>query len=112
MASAPACGRGSLAISRPAPAASRRDSPSGRLDREHGQRTSVTGGSGALGLRALLAESHYLLARDLELAGKAADAPEHYKQARKILDEIQKDAKTDSIVNRSDLLPIYAHSIS
>jgi serine/threonine protein kinase/lipopolysaccharide biosynthesis regulator YciM len=65
-----------------------------------------------LGLRALLAQSHYLLARDLELAGTAADAPEHYKQARKILDEIQKDAKTDSIVKRSDLRPIYAHSVS
>ncbi|MGA2457144.1 MAG: tetratricopeptide repeat protein [Terriglobales bacterium] len=65
-----------------------------------------------LGLRALLAQSHYLLARDLELSGKAADAPEHYTQARKILDEIQKDAKTDSIVKRSDLRPIYAHSVS
>jgi serine/threonine protein kinase/tetratricopeptide (TPR) repeat protein len=65
-----------------------------------------------LGLRALLAESHYLLARDLERAGKAAEAPEHYKQARKILDDIQKDAKTDTIVKRSDLSPIYAHSIS
>jgi hypothetical protein len=53
-----------------------------------------------------------LLARDLELSGKAADAPEHYTQARKILDEIQKDAKTDSIVKRSDLRPIYAHSVS
>ena len=65
-----------------------------------------------LGLRALLAESHYLLGRDLERAGKAAEAPEHYKQARKILDDIQKDAKTDTIVKRSDLSPIYAHSIS
>jgi len=65
-----------------------------------------------LGLRALLAESHYLLGRDLELAGKAADATEHYQQARKILDDIQKDAKTDSIVKRSDLRPIYAHSVS
>ena len=65
-----------------------------------------------LGLKASLAQSHYLLARDLELAGKAADAPEHYKQARKILDEIQKDAKTDSILKRSDLSPIYAHPAS
>ena len=65
-----------------------------------------------LGLKTSLAQSHYLLARDLELAGKAADAPEHYKQARKILDDIQKDAKTDSIVKRSDLSPIYAHSVS
>jgi serine/threonine protein kinase/tetratricopeptide (TPR) repeat protein len=66
--------------------------------------------SDKLGMKALLAESHYLLARDLELAGKTADAPEHYKQARKILDDIQKEAKTDSIVKRSDLSPIYAHS--
>jgi len=65
-----------------------------------------------LGARALLAQSHYLLARDLELGGRAADNPEHYTQARKILDEIQKEAKTDSIVKRSDLSPIYAHSVS
>jgi len=65
-----------------------------------------------LGARALLAQSHYLLARDLELGGRAADAPEHYTQARKILDEIQKDARTDSIVKRSDLSPIYAHPVS
>ena len=65
-----------------------------------------------LGLKALLAQSHYLLARDLELSGKAADAPEHYTQARKILDEIQKEANSDSIVKRSDLSPIYAHPAS
>jgi tetratricopeptide (TPR) repeat protein len=65
-----------------------------------------------LGARALLAQSHYLLARDLEFAGKAADAPEHYQQARKILDDIQKEAKTDSIVKRSDLGPIFAHPVS
>ena len=65
-----------------------------------------------LGQKALLAQSHYLLARDLELAGKAADAPDHYKEARKILDEIQKDANTGSIVKRSDFSPIYAHPAS
>jgi serine/threonine protein kinase/Tfp pilus assembly protein PilF len=65
-----------------------------------------------LGFKALLAQSHYLLARDLELSGNAADAPEHYRQARKILDEIQKEAKTDSIVKRSDLKPIYDHPVS
>lgn len=65
-----------------------------------------------LGLRALLAQSHYLLARDLELAGQAADASDHYKQARKVLDDIQKDAKTDSLMRRSDLSPIYAHPVS
>jgi eukaryotic-like serine/threonine-protein kinase len=68
--------------------------------------------SDKLGLRALLAQSHYLLARDLELSGKAGDAPEHYNQARKILEEIKNEAKTDSIVKRSDLGPIYAHPVS
>ena len=65
-----------------------------------------------LGLKALLGQSHYLLARDLELSGKAGDAPEHYRQARKILDEIKNEAKTDGIVKRSDLSPIYAHPVS
>jgi eukaryotic-like serine/threonine-protein kinase len=66
--------------------------------------------SDKLGLRALLAQSHYLLARDLELSGEAGEAPEHYTQARKILDGIKDEAKTDSIVKRSDFSPIYAHS--
>jgi serine/threonine protein kinase/tetratricopeptide (TPR) repeat protein len=65
-----------------------------------------------LGLRALLAQSHYLLARDLELSGKAGDAPEHYAQARKILDDIKNEAKTDAIVKRSDFSAIAAHPVS
>jgi eukaryotic-like serine/threonine-protein kinase len=65
-----------------------------------------------LSLKALLAQSHYLLARDLELSGHAGDAPEHYQQAHKILDEIKNEAKTDNIVKRSDLSPIYAHPAS
>lgn len=65
-----------------------------------------------LGLKGLLAQSHYLMARDLELSGKPADAPEHYAQARKIADEIKNEAKTDSIVKRSDLSAIYAHAVS
>jgi eukaryotic-like serine/threonine-protein kinase len=73
---------------------------------------SALGKSEKLGLRALLAQSHYLLARDLELAGKAGDAPDHYTQARKILDEIKNEAKSDSIVKRSDLSPIYAHPVN
>jgi serine/threonine protein kinase/tetratricopeptide (TPR) repeat protein len=65
-----------------------------------------------LGLRALLAQSQYLMASDLELSGKAGDAPEHYAQARKILDDIKSEAKTDGIVKRSDLSAIYAHAVS
>jgi tetratricopeptide (TPR) repeat protein len=65
-----------------------------------------------LGLKALLAQSHYLLARDLELSGHAGDALEHYQQSHKILDEIKNETKTDNIVKRSDLSPIYAHPAS
>jgi len=59
-----------------------------------------------LGARGLLAESHYLLARDLELSGNAAEAQGHYKQARTIADDVQKEAHTDTILRRSDLSPI------
>ena len=62
-----------------------------------------------LGSRGLLAESHYLLARDLELSGKASEAQAHYEQARAIADEIQKESHTDTIMKRSDLGPIYLH---
>ncbi len=65
-----------------------------------------------LGTRGLLAESHYLLARDLELSGKAAEAQDHYKQARAIADDIQKEAHADAIAKRSDLSPIFSHPAS
>jgi tetratricopeptide (TPR) repeat protein/predicted Ser/Thr protein kinase len=63
-----------------------------------------------LGMQGLLAQSHFLLARALELSGKAAEAQDHYKQARQIADSIQKEAHTDTITKRSDLSQIYAHS--
>ena len=62
-----------------------------------------------LGLRALLAQSHFLLARALELSGHAADASPHYAQALQIAQSIQEEAKTDRIATRSDLAPILAH---
>ncbi len=62
-----------------------------------------------LGLRALFAESHFLLGRVLELSGHAADASPHYAQARQIAESIQEEAKTDRIASRSDLAPIFAH---
>jgi len=66
--------------------------------------------SSDLGLRALLAQAQYLLGRNLELAGRSAEAAEHYEHARKIVEEIQKEAKAESIAKRSDLSPIYDHS--
>ncbi len=63
-----------------------------------------------LGLRALLlAQSHFLLGRALELSGHAADAAPHYAQARQIAESIREEAKADGIVGRSDLGPIFAH---
>jgi hypothetical protein len=52
------------------------------------------------------------LARDLELSGKAAEAQDHYKQARAIADDIQKEAHADAIAKRSDLSPIFSHPAS
>jgi eukaryotic-like serine/threonine-protein kinase len=65
-----------------------------------------------LGLRALLAQSHFLLGRTLELSGHAADAATHYAQARQVAVSIQEESKSDRIVSRSDLGPIFAHKTS
>jgi tetratricopeptide (TPR) repeat protein/TolB-like protein/predicted Ser/Thr protein kinase len=62
-----------------------------------------------LGLRALLAQSHFLLARALEESGHAADASTQYAQARQVADSIHEETKSDSILGRSDLAPIFAH---
>jgi tetratricopeptide (TPR) repeat protein/predicted Ser/Thr protein kinase len=62
-----------------------------------------------LGLRALLAQSHFLLARALELSGHVADAGPHYAQARQIAASIQEEAKSDRIASRNDLVAIFAH---
>jgi tetratricopeptide (TPR) repeat protein/tRNA A-37 threonylcarbamoyl transferase component Bud32 len=61
-----------------------------------------------LGLRALLARSHSLLASALRSEGNAADASRHLGEARRILEEIRKEARTDDVVKRSDLSPILA----
>jgi serine/threonine protein kinase/tetratricopeptide (TPR) repeat protein len=61
-----------------------------------------------LGLRALLARSHYLLASALRSTGNAADASRHLGEARRLLEEIRKEAKTDDVVKRFDLKPILA----
>ena len=63
-----------------------------------------------LGMQALLAQSHFQMARALELSGSAVEAKEHYKQASQIAASIQKEAHTDTITKRSDLSPIFAHA--
>jgi len=62
-----------------------------------------------LGMQGLLAQSHFQMARALELSGGAAEAKDHYKQARQLADDIQKEAHSDTIAKRSDLSPIFSH---
>ena len=61
-----------------------------------------------LGLQALLARSHYLLARTLELSGSggAAEAAPHYAAARRILEAIRQESGSDAILKRADLSSI------
>jgi len=63
-----------------------------------------------LGLQPLQAKSHYLLATALRLTGNGAEASRHYANAHRILDEINKEAKSDTLLKRADLAPIYAES--
>ncbi len=56
-----------------------------------------------VGLPSLLAQSHFLLARALELSGNAAKAQGHSKQARQVADSIQREEHADTITKRSDL---------
>ncbi len=56
-----------------------------------------------LGLRGLLAKSHDLLATSLRRAGNEPEASSHAAEARKLLDEIRKEAGSDDLLKRSDL---------
>ena len=72
--------------------------------REELQRT--LGKSEKLGLRALIAQCHYLLARYDRSSGGSRDAGDELEKARRLLDEIHKEAGTDAVLKRSDLSPI------
>ncbi len=63
-----------------------------------------------LGLLMLQANSHYLLATALRLTGNGSEAARHYADAHRILDEINKEAKSDTLLKRTDLSPIYTES--
>ena len=60
------------------------------------------------GLRALTARCHFLLAAALRAMGSAAEASRHLGEARRAVEEIRKEAKTDDVVKRADLAPILA----
>jgi len=63
-----------------------------------------------LGLQALLARSHYLLGRTIELSGSkgAAEAAPHYATAKHMLDAIRQESGSDAILKRQDLTAISA----
>ena len=66
--------------------------------------------SDKLGLQVSLAKSHYLLAEALRLGGSAAEAPHHYAEARRILDDVTKESRSDTLLKRSDLAKLYQES--
>jgi eukaryotic-like serine/threonine-protein kinase len=63
-----------------------------------------------LGARALVAQSQYLLASVFRLQGNSAEAANHLSEARRILDDIQKETHNDQVLKRSDFSPIYTAS--
>jgi eukaryotic-like serine/threonine-protein kinase len=63
-----------------------------------------------LGLKSLQAQSEYLLATALRLSGSSEEAAPHYANARRIVDEMRKEAKSDTLLKRADLGAIYAES--
>ena len=63
-----------------------------------------------LGLQMLQAKSHYFLAAALSLSRNTADASRHYAEAKRILDNMSREAKSDMFLKRSDLAPIYSES--
>jgi eukaryotic-like serine/threonine-protein kinase len=63
-----------------------------------------------LGLLVLQARSHYFLAMSLRLAGTGSEAAHHYADTRRILDQINKEAKNDAFLRRTDIAPIYSES--
>jgi serine/threonine protein kinase/tetratricopeptide (TPR) repeat protein len=81
-------------------------------DYSHAQQELETdlGRSEKLGLRYQSARIHYLLGKALRLGGKGADAPEHYRQALSLIDEMRKEAGAEKLLERFDVKAIYAES--
>jgi tetratricopeptide (TPR) repeat protein len=65
--------------------------------------TRAIGRSERLNLRALLATAHLTLGNVAAAEGKAAEAEDHRGQATRIVNEIYKEAATETIRKRSDL---------
>jgi serine/threonine protein kinase/tetratricopeptide (TPR) repeat protein len=79
-------------------------------DRARQQLERAIAGAEKLELRVTLARAHYSLATALRLSGRSSEAAIHYSQALQYLDQIRKDVGSDSVLQRSDLKPIYTES--
>jgi predicted negative regulator of RcsB-dependent stress response len=66
--------------------------------------------SDKLGLQMLQAKGHYLLGTAFRSVGNSAEASQQYSNAHRILDNINKEAKSDTFLKRSDLSTIYSES--
>ena len=78
----------------------------GDQDRAREVLEQALGRSDRLGARALVARSHYLLAESLRQTGNEAESRRHTEQARRSLDEIQQESKSEAVAKRADLAPI------
>ena len=65
-----------------------------------------------VGLQVSLAKGHYLLAEALRLGGTQGEAPRHYAETRRILDEVGKEAHSETLLKRSDLARMYQESVN
>lgn len=63
-----------------------------------------------LGARGLTAQAQYLLANALRLQGNSSEAASHLAEARRTLDDIQKETRNDQVLKRSDFNAIYTAS--
>jgi serine/threonine protein kinase/predicted negative regulator of RcsB-dependent stress response len=63
-----------------------------------------------LGLQALQVKSHSLLATTLRLSGNTKEASSHYADARRILDGMRKESKSDTLLKRADFAAVFAES--
>ncbi len=69
---------------------------------------TALGKSEKLGARYQIARIHYLLATALRLGGNRPDASEHYRLALNLIEDMQKDAGAEKLLQRSDMKSMFA----
>jgi hypothetical protein len=68
------------------------------------------GKSEKLGSRFQSVRIHYLLGTALQSAGNPADASQHYRMAVKLIDDMQKDAGAEKLLERADLKAMFTEA--